>query len=51
MVAPVSTSHSKLVSLYFQINIRDFFCRFGRVHSVKVFVVGTTFCVAALIFL
>ena len=44
-------SHSKLVSLYFHINIRDFFCRFGRVHRVKVFVVSTTFCVAALIFL
>ena len=44
-------SHSKLVSLYFQINIRDFFCRFGRVHCVQVFFVSTTFCVAALIFL
>ena len=39
MVAPVSF---KLVSLYFHINIRDFFCRSGRVHCVKVFVVSTT---------
>ena len=29
-------SHFKLVSLYFQINIMNFFCRFSRVHRVKV---------------
>ena len=29
-------SHSKLVSLYFHSNMRDFFCRLGRVHRAKV---------------